>query len=174
MVGPSNPFLTQQMRAEKNMLSGYVENAHMSDFQFENQRRTFNSYGYALDPTVGEKAAPGSSFIGSVDSAKETKGVTVFENTKLRPLDKRKRNRNNNPEDIEGFLGPWGGFVDEQRVMKPSEEEAAELQELLSKRHKRGKAIEEKPVEEKAVLHSMFFIIINSIFDTFFNKFYYL
>lgn len=44
-VGPENPFLTQQQRAPKNMLSGYVEQAHISDFQFENQRRTFTSYG---------------------------------------------------------------------------------------------------------------------------------
>lgn len=45
MVGPENPFQTQQQRALKNTLSGYVEKAHFSDFQFENQRRTFTSYG---------------------------------------------------------------------------------------------------------------------------------
>ncbi|XP_029665941.1 pre-mRNA-processing factor 17-like [Formica exsecta] len=44
-VGPENPFKTQQQRAVKNMLSGYVEHAHISPFQFENQRRTFASYG---------------------------------------------------------------------------------------------------------------------------------
>lgn len=44
-VGPENPFKTQQQRAVKNMLSGYVEKAHISEFQFENQRRTFASYG---------------------------------------------------------------------------------------------------------------------------------
>lgn len=44
-VGPENPFRTQQQRAAKNMLSGYVEKAHISEFQFENQRRTFASYG---------------------------------------------------------------------------------------------------------------------------------
>lgn len=153
IYGPENPFLTQQMRANKNMLSGYIEQAHMSEFQFENQRRTFNSFGYALDPTIDGTGVEGSSYIGSVDTAKDTNGKTVFESTKLRPLDKRKRQRNNNPEDVEGFLGPWGGFVDEQRVMKPTEEEAAELQELISKRHKRGKQVEEKPIEEKSVLH---------------------
>lgn len=44
-VGPENPFLTQQQKAKKNMLSGFVEQAHISEFQFENQRRTFSSYG---------------------------------------------------------------------------------------------------------------------------------
>lgn len=48
-VGPENPFKTQQQRALKNTLAGYVEKAHFSDFQFENQRRTFTSYGENLD-----------------------------------------------------------------------------------------------------------------------------
>ena len=29
--------------------------------------------------------------------------------------------RQNDPEDIEGFLGPWGGFVDEVKISKPDE-----------------------------------------------------
>lgn len=165
MLGPINPFKTAQMQAERNTLSGYVEPAHMSEFQFENQRRTFNSFGYALDPSVGETSDP-NKIIGSTELAEEAKGRTVFENTKLRPLDKRKRKRNNDPSDIEGFLGPWGGFIDEQRVMKPSEEEAVELEELLSKRNKKGKPIDDKPIEEKTILHSMFalyFYIINTL-----------
>lgn len=44
-VGPVNPFKTRQQLAEKNMLSGHVEPAHFDHFQFENQRRTFHSYG---------------------------------------------------------------------------------------------------------------------------------
>lgn len=44
-VGPNNPFQTRQQKAPRNMLSGFVEQAHMSDFQFENQRRTFSSFG---------------------------------------------------------------------------------------------------------------------------------
>jgi len=48
-IGPENPFKTQQQRAVKNMLSGYVEHAHISPFQFENQRRTFASYGNIND-----------------------------------------------------------------------------------------------------------------------------
>ena len=33
--------------------SGYVEPAHFNAFHFENQMRTFHSYGRAIDPTVG-------------------------------------------------------------------------------------------------------------------------
>ena len=48
-------------------------------------------------------------------------GLTAFEKSKKRPEDKRKRHLNDNPSDMEGFLGPWGKFVDEQTVMKPNE-----------------------------------------------------
>jgi hypothetical protein len=48
-------------------------------------------------------------------------GKTVFESAKKRPEDKRKRLRNDDPGDIEGYLGPWGKFVDEKTVMKPDE-----------------------------------------------------
>lgn len=47
-LGPENPNQTQQQKAERNMLSGYVEPAHMDAFQFENQRRTFTSYGMQI------------------------------------------------------------------------------------------------------------------------------
>lgn len=150
-VGPANPFKSSQLKMNRNVLSGYVEPAYMSEFQFENQRRTFNSFGYALNPTVGD-ANEENKLIGNPD-LKEDEMKTVFEHTKLRPLDKRKRKRNNDPSDIDGFLGPWGGFVDEQKVAKPSEEESQELEELLSKRNRRGKPVEDKPIEEKTTLH---------------------
>ena len=44
-MGPQNPNKTQQQRAHKNMLSGFVEPAHIDLFQFENQRRTYHTYG---------------------------------------------------------------------------------------------------------------------------------
>lgn len=119
--------------------------------------------GYALDPTVDGSADEGRVIIGSKEAAEESGGKTVFENTALRASDKRKRNRNSDASDIEGFLGPWGGFVDEKRVIKPSEEEAAELEEILAKRNKRGKQTEEKPLEEKTVLHSNIFVYILTI-----------
>ncbi|XP_077297672.1 pre-mRNA-processing factor 17 isoform X1 [Arctopsyche grandis] len=152
IVGPENPFQSQHSKASKNMLSGFVEKAHISEFQFENQRRTFTSYGHALDPTADDDADPSSIVVSSTIAPPEEK-KTVFESSKQRPLDKRKRKKNNNPEDIEGFLGPWGGYVDEKRIMKPSGEEAEALEEIVAKRQKRGKIQDEKPLEEKSILH---------------------
>jgi len=48
-------------------------------------------------------------------------GITVFETMQKRKGDKRHRHRNTDAGDVEGYLGPWGKFVDEQTVMKPSE-----------------------------------------------------
>ena len=51
-VGPENPKKTRQQKAPKNMLSGYVEPAHVSNFDFDTQRRTFHTMGYAVDPST--------------------------------------------------------------------------------------------------------------------------
>ena len=47
----------------------------------------------------------------------------MFEASKTRQGDKRKRQRNDDAGDIEGYLGPWGKFVDEKTTMMPDEEE---------------------------------------------------
>ncbi|KAJ0178620.1 hypothetical protein K1T71_005395 [Dendrolimus kikuchii] len=152
--GPENPFQTQQMKATRNMLSGYVEMAHISDFQFENQRRTFTSYGYAVDPSTDGGAEPDSVVVSAmIPPPPETEGKSVFETIKRRPLDKKKRTKNDNPEDVVGFLGPWGGYEGERRIMKPEGDEAKELEEILAKRQKKGKVDDDKPLEEKSIFH---------------------
>jgi pre-mRNA-processing factor 17 len=150
--GPENPFLTEQQKAPKNTASGFIEKAHVSDFQFENQRRTFHSYGYALDPSA-DSQNNGDTFVGpNLEAAYNTEGKTVFESAKLKAS--RKRHKNDNPEDLEGFLGPWGKYQDEMLTAQPSEQEKAEIEEMMAKKQRRNKReVEEKPVEEKSILH---------------------
>lgn len=153
-VGPLNPFKTRQQSASKNALAGYVEAAHVSDFTFETQRRTFTSYGYALDPSVsGVASASVDRYVGDVTKAEEKKGLTIFEAASARPGDKRKREKPGNPGDIEGYKGPWATYVDESKVAKPSEEQAAKLEEFEMTKQKRSKKEEDKSVEEKSTLH---------------------
>ncbi|KAK9505642.1 hypothetical protein O3M35_009645 [Rhynocoris fuscipes] len=155
-LGPENPFLSAQQKAPKNILSGYVEQAHMSEFQFENQRKTFTSFGYAIDPSIdnmGRTNEDGTAIVGNELAATESKLKTVFESTGKRPLDKRKKKKNNDPADIEGFLGPWASFEDEKRIAKPGADVAEELEEYLAKKQKLGKKVDDKPLEEKTVLH---------------------
>jgi pre-mRNA-processing factor 17 len=74
--------------------------------------------------------------------------------SKTRPLDKRKRKRNGDPSDIEGYLGPWAKYEDEETVSKPGEEDAEYLEEYLSKMNRRGKKQQdEKSIDETTKLH---------------------
>jgi pre-mRNA-processing factor 17 len=76
--------------------------------------------------------------------------LTVFESSKSRPGDKRKRLARGTADDVEGFRGPWAGFEDEEKIAKPSEEEQAILDEQFEAKTKVPKK-EEK--EEKTTLH---------------------
>ena len=125
-VGPENPFKTQQQKAHKNILSGYVEKAHLNEFQFENQRRTFHSYGFAIDPSISSSQQD-DNVILSENSYGCDLNKTVFESKKEKSYEKRKRFKNDNPEDIDGFLGPWGSYVNEKKSIKPTEVSANNL-----------------------------------------------
>jgi pre-mRNA-processing factor 17 len=150
--GPDNPFKSEIQKATKNTTTGFVEPAHISEFQFENQRRTFHSYGYALDPSTDQAA--GENYVGHLEAAYDTDGKTVFESKKLNPENKRKRHKNDNPEDLEGFLGPWGKYENEQLTSQPTDQEKAEIEEMMAKKQRRNKReVEERPVEEKSILH---------------------
>ena len=49
---------------------------------------------------------------------------------KKRAGDKRERQIASDPSDIDGYLGPWGKYVDEETVSKPPEEDQAYLKEV--------------------------------------------
>ncbi|CAB4019634.1 pre-mRNA-processing factor 17, partial [Paramuricea clavata] len=151
-VGPQNPFKTKQQKAQKNTLSGFVAPAHMSKFQFDNQMKTFSSYGYALDPS-DDTAHIEEKFVGDLEKAKESKGLTVFEASKPRAGDKRKREDRGDPGVIEGYKGPWSKFADEEAIAKPSEEESSKLEEYELTKKNKTKKEDDKPVEEKSTLH---------------------
>uniref|UniRef100_A0A914WM07 Pre-mRNA-processing factor 17 n=1 Tax=Plectus sambesii TaxID=2011161 RepID=A0A914WM07_9BILA len=156
MAGPTNPFKTQSQLAKKNMLTGFVEPAHINDFHFEREIRTFNTHGYARDPSADGQA--GEKFVGDVKKAEEAGGVSVFESKKTGG-EKRKRVMNFDSTDVEGYTGPWGGYVSEERVSKPDPETLKEMEEFmrkkkkLSKAGKRAAAAESGTVEEKATMH---------------------
>lgn len=62
-LGPDCPFKTGQQRAHRNTVAGFVEPAHLSEFQFEAQRKTFTSFGknmfcFAFCPNTLKCIAP--------------------------------------------------------------------------------------------------------------------
>ncbi|KAI6178481.1 39S ribosomal protein L52, mitochondrial [Aphelenchoides besseyi] len=78
-AGPSNPFKTAQQLAKKNMLTGFVEAASFNDFHFDRAMRSYDTLGYAENPT----AHSSTQFVGDTKKAKAEKGVS-FTSTKRR------------------------------------------------------------------------------------------
>eukprot|EP00048_Salpingoeca_helianthica_P017361 m.236855 g.236855 ORF g.236855 m.236855 type:complete len:590 (-) comp20798_c0_seq1:25-1794(-) len=120
-VGPENPFVMQSERAVKNMFTGFVEEAQVSEFHFEDNRRTFETRGYAYDPSTDV----GTRIIGDKERALQNKGDTLA--TARRGKDDRKRKAFGEASDVAGFLGPWAGYDGESRSSAPSEEQKALL-----------------------------------------------
>ena len=59
--------------APKNTLTGFVEKAHINDFHFEAERKTFHTFGYAQNPT-----ADATGFAGDKKAGEAAKGETVL------------------------------------------------------------------------------------------------
>lgn len=154
-VGPANPNMSQARAMIKNTFTGYVEEGQLSEFQFEDQRRTFLSRGYAMDPSMTGVLGP-NSFIGDVSKAIASNGDTVATAaTLIRPADKRKRAAGtNDPSDIATYEGPWAKFHDEALIAKPSEEQSG----ILASWHKEeegpaAKKVFKENTSEKTTLH---------------------
>lgn len=73
-----------------------------------------------MDPTA-DASVPSGNMVGRVEESEGASSKSVFEVIKKREGDKRKRQINNDPADIDGYLGPWAKYADEKTVMKPSE-----------------------------------------------------
>eukprot|EP00124_Ichthyophonus_hoferi_P004749 Ihof_evm1s566 gene=Ihof_evmTU1s566 len=145
-VGPTNPFKTTQERAQRNMISGFVEEAGVNDFSFEEQRRTYHSYGYAMNPTTDGSQV----IVGDVAKAQENQGMTVYDHAPKRPGDKRKREGKGTIDDLDTYKGPWAKYKDESTSAVPTEEQQTILTEWsankvgTTKRKDNGGTVEEK------------------------------
>lgn len=82
------------------MLTGFVEPAHFNDFHFERAIRSFDTLGYAQDPT----AESNNKFVGDVIKAEQEKGESLFESKKTGG-EKRKRVRNYDSADVDNYTG---------------------------------------------------------------------
>lgn len=52
VLGPMNPFKSSHEN-DRNFLTGNIESAHVSEAQFELQRKYFHAYGSANNPSDG-------------------------------------------------------------------------------------------------------------------------
>ena len=93
--------------------TGHVEEDAIDEQQFEEQRRTFLSYGYALDPSGN--AAGQRRYVGNAQQAAAAGGATVF-NDPLPASGERKKRKAMGDAALDpfGYEGPWAGYENEQ------------------------------------------------------------
>ena len=129
--GPTNPFKTTEGSAlkRKNVLTGYAEEAVISDATFTNQHRTFQSRGYAQEPNAT------GALVGDLESAGRYGGRDVVQVKPSRA--KRQRQTKGDPSIVDGegrYLGPWAKYQEEVQYdddVALAEEELASDEEYI-------------------------------------------
>ncbi|KAI9826741.1 MAG: hypothetical protein M1819_007286 [Sarea resinae] len=127
--GPGNPFKSASGNAlkRKNLITGYAEEAVVSDTTFNTQHRTFQSLGYTK--------APDGSYVGDIATAERLGGRDVVQ---MRPSKeqsealRRKRQKKGDSSIVDGegaYKGPWARYQDEYQAL---EDEAAVAGEELA------------------------------------------
>lgn len=106
--GPANPFKTTEGNAlkRKNVITGYAEEAAISDATFTNQHRTFQSRGFAREPNAN------GNFVGDLAAVQQYEGRDVVQ---MRPAarEARKRQKKGDASIVDGegsYRGPWARF----------------------------------------------------------------
>lgn len=106
--------------------------------------------------------------IGESGKADQLEGVTVFEAKTVCTGVKRKRLDKGDPGDVEGYAGPWRGYVDQVTVSKPTEKQLALLEEQFGEKRKK-KAVKETEdtIDESTLLHGVCVCVGGSILDVY-------
>ena len=154
MLGPENPSANNKNRiATQNVLTGHVEQQAISESDFRQQLRTFETYGYARDPSVGNanlsgqtgQGIMGTGYVGNLAAAAHMSGASIYDSVPkdLRPNQdlKKRRNKKGDLSVVEGenaYKGPWAGYEGEEelkqkRVTAPPEGEGEEGEDKKQK-----------------------------------------
>ena len=123
--GPANPFKTADGNAlkRKNVLTGYAEEAAISDATFTNQHRTFQSRGYAQEPNAS------GALVGDLVAAQKYGGRDVVQMKSKKDRRKRQKRGDSSILDGEGrYLGPWAKYKEDEQY----EDDAALAEEELA------------------------------------------
>eukprot|EP00697_Spironema_sp_BW2_P016175 gnl/Spiro4/7305_TR3822_c0_g1_i1.p1 gnl/Spiro4/7305_TR3822_c0_g1~~gnl/Spiro4/7305_TR3822_c0_g1_i1.p1 ORF type:complete len:586 (-),score=132.00 gnl/Spiro4/7305_TR3822_c0_g1_i1:123-1880(-) len=99
--GPQHPRAT---RMNKNTPTGFLEPYNTSKFLFDEQYNTFQTFGYARDPST-------NAVVGDLEKYRRNNGDTIVTNTSRRV--EKKRARPSGDPGTSDYLGPWAPFADE-------------------------------------------------------------
>merc|ERR1712154_313892 len=127
-----------EFKPKQTTLSGYVEIENVDHLSFSEQYHTFQSFGYAVDPSTATTNAQ-NKYIGDTEKLKENEAMTVYNQSNKMIKSKknaiRKRLRNEDPSDIDGYNGPWAPTY-------KTKEEEIKYQKDLEKRKEEWKLTE--------------------------------
>lgn len=145
------PALTTDSNSQKNFLTGHIQPAHVSEYRFEEERRAFHFGGKASDPSEGNvlsevRKGQASAAIGAATCDSEPQPDAILNS-------KRKRLANNDPSDVDNFVGPWAPYADQVSIAQPTEEEKAQIDEFIAKKKKVVFNREKKENDEQSTLH---------------------
>ena len=127
--GPQNPFMPGQLEGQ-NLLTGHVQVEAMNDYHFKAEHRTFETLGYARDPsTRGQQDdGMGPRYTGDFDKALRNNGLSLGEirtdREVTRDIKKRRMGRGTvgSYEGQNAFAGPWAGYVGDGVLGAPNDE----------------------------------------------------
>lgn len=160
LAGPENPFSSKRLGAQQNNLSGHIEAAAMNDFDFRNQQRTFETLGYAKNPS---QFADSAAYVGDQEKALRLDGATAIEmrnnggpvgyRSVAKELKKQRQKAGGDLSVVEGegaYVGPWAGWNGENKeLVGPSEEEIRKAEESSVLRKQEQQQLQEKRVREE-------------------------
>ncbi|KAI8149226.1 WD40-repeat-containing domain protein [Fennellomyces sp. T-0311] len=128
VFGPENPMSDPRI-ATQNILTGHVEQQAISESDFRQQLRTFETYGYARDPSLGSsnlsgqtgEGIMGTGYVGNLAAAAELGGASIYDSVPkhLRPNRdlKKRREKKGDLSVVDGenaYKGPWAGYDDDK------------------------------------------------------------
>ncbi|KAK4753596.1 hypothetical protein SAY87_001700 [Trapa incisa] len=113
IYGPAHPYakdgIAQGMRNHK---LGFVEDAAIDSFIFDEQYNTFQRYGYAADPS----ASVGYNYVGDLDTLKQNDGISVYNISHQEQKRRRVESKKESGEEV------GGEDVDPTEVENPATE----------------------------------------------------
>lgn len=128
----------------KNVLTGFAEEAAISDQAFNAQQRTWMSLGYARNPN-------GKGIVGNLENAEKFGGKDVIEyrpSKKEVQAIKKRRLASGDPSVVDGenaYMGPWAPYKSD--IAKPVNEDGDEEEEYETEEEEEPGPVN-KPLEK--------------------------
>ena len=84
----------------------------------------------------------------------EFAGASIFEMRGSQKVgEKRRREKPGEPDQVEGYKGPWREYVGEVKVAKPTEEQKLILDKMIHSKKRKEKEQKEETIDESTQLH---------------------